>query len=62
MALELPPDVLAASTGAGTGEYAEPSPVPPADPDVERAARLLAAKRPLIYVGGGVLAQAHRPR
>src|SRR6266496_2142432 len=57
VALELPPDVLAASTGAGTGEYAEPSPVPPSDADVERAARLLlAAKRPLIYVGGGVLA------
>jgi len=49
--------VLAASTGAGTGEYAEPSPVLPSDADVERAARLLlAAKRPLIYVGGGLLA------
>ena len=57
VALELPPDVLAASTGAGTGEYAEASPVLPSDADVERAARLLlAAKRPLIYVGGGVLA------
>ena len=57
VALELPPDVLAASTGAGTGEYAEQSPVLPSDADVERAARLLlAAKRPLIYVGGGVLA------
>ena len=29
VALELPPDVLAASTGAGTGEYAQPSPVLP---------------------------------
>ena len=46
VALELPPDVLAASTGAGTGEFAEPSPVPPSEADVERAARLLlAAKR-----------------
>ena len=31
VALELPPDVLAASTDAGTGEYAEPSPVLPSD-------------------------------
>jgi acetolactate synthase-1/2/3 large subunit len=62
VALELPPDVLAARTGAGTGEYAEPSPVLPSDADVERAARLLlAAERPLIYVGGGVLAAGASP-
>jgi acetolactate synthase-1/2/3 large subunit len=59
VALELPPDVLAA-TVSGTVSIpglAEPSPVVPDGAAIERAAALLlAAERPLIYVGGGVLA------
>lgn len=57
VALELPPDVLAATASVSAASYAEPSAVPPPEDGVERAAQLLAAaERPLIYVGGGVLA------
>lgn len=57
VALELPPDVLAASASAAIPPYAEPEPTVPDSADIERAAGLLrSARRPVIYAGGGVLA------
>jgi acetolactate synthase I/II/III large subunit len=59
VALELPPDVLAATAAAPAADPggAMPSLVRPQQAAVEEAARLLlAAERPLIYAGGGVLA------
>jgi acetolactate synthase I/II/III large subunit len=59
VALELPPDVLAATATAPAADPggAMPSLVRPQQAAVEEAARLLlAAERPLIYAGGGVLA------
>jgi acetolactate synthase I/II/III large subunit len=60
VALELPPDVLASTVSTRVGELgssAAPDRVRPPQTDVEDAARLLlAAERPLIYAGGGVLA------
>ncbi|UOQ59574.1 thiamine pyrophosphate-binding protein [Leucobacter rhizosphaerae] len=57
VALEVPPDVLAAFSDAAIAPYVEPAPQLPPAGDIARAAELLAeAKAPLIVVGGGVLA------
>jgi acetolactate synthase-1/2/3 large subunit len=59
VALELPPDVLASTASALGSEpgLAAPALLRPQQADVEEVARLLlAAERPLIYAGGGVLA------
>ncbi|MDR2256247.1 MAG: hypothetical protein LBE25_09655 [Arthrobacter sp.] len=57
VALEVPPDVLEAFTQALPAGTVEPAPLVPSAEGIEAAAaRLLAAQRPLIMVGGGVLA------
>lgn len=57
VALELPPDVLAATSHAQIAARVVERPVELAAVDIERAAALLAgSKRPLIFVGGGVIA------
>jgi len=57
VALELPPDVLAATAVATIPQRVAQRRTEPDPADVERAAGLLAAsKRPVIFVGGGVLA------
>lgn len=57
VALELPPDVLAATADVPIPSVVAGSPVVPDQAEVERVAALLAgARRPLILVGGGVLA------
>ncbi|WP_223691548.1 thiamine pyrophosphate-dependent enzyme [Leifsonia poae] len=57
VALEVPPDVLAAPTNAVVADRVLPSPILPAASDVDAAVALLAAaKRPMIYVGGGAIA------
>ena len=58
VALEVPPDVLAAAAGAaGVEGLVAPAPTAPDQRDIARAAEMLrASKRPLIVVGGGVIA------
>jgi acetolactate synthase I/II/III large subunit len=57
VALELPPDVLAATADAAISERIAAGRTAPDPADVEQVASLLvAAKRPIIYVGGGVRA------
>lgn len=57
VAIELPPDVLAATADVPIPSVVAGSPSVPDQADVERVAALLAAaRRPLILVGGGVLA------
>lgn len=57
VAIEVPPDVLAGFSDAPIEPYVEPAPLSPRPSDIEEAARLLAAsERPMIVVGGGVLA------
>ncbi len=57
VALEVPTDVLSLECELELPEPEAPAPAPAADPElVERAASLLAAaKRPLIFVGGGAV-------
>lgn len=57
VALEVPPDVLAAFSNAEVAAYVEPEPLVPAADALAAAAALLAqAKRPMIVAGGGVVA------
>jgi acetolactate synthase-1/2/3 large subunit len=57
VAIEVPPDVLAATSRAAAAELVAAAPLAPDEHQIrEAAARLLAAKRPMIVVGGGVLA------
>lgn len=57
VALEVPPDVLAATSRTAAAELVAAAPLAPDEGQIrEAAARLLAAKRPMIVVGGGVLA------
>ncbi|MFI8634224.1 thiamine pyrophosphate-dependent enzyme [Microbacterium sp. NPDC077663] len=57
VALEVPPDVLAATTEAAIAARVEPAPTRPDASDIIAAAALLRkAQRPLIVVGGGVIA------
>jgi len=57
VAIEVPPDVLAATSRAAAAELVAAAPLTPDEHQIrEAAARLLAAKRPMIVVGGGVLA------
>ena len=57
VALEVPPDVLAATANAVAAERVAEAPLVPDEQQIrDAAARLLAAKRPMIVVGGGVLA------
>ncbi|WP_431792184.1 thiamine pyrophosphate-dependent enzyme [Microbacterium paraoxydans] len=57
VALEVPPDVLAATSRTAAAELVAAAPLGPDERQIrEAAARLLAAKRPMIVVGGGVLA------
>lgn len=57
VALEVPPDVLAAVSSAAVADRVENAPTLPDEQAVRDAARALAAaKRPLIVVGGGVIA------
>lgn len=57
VAIEVPPDVLAAATRTPVGPPVAPAPTRPDEREVAEAARLLrAARRPLIVVGGGVIA------
>ncbi|MFD7870248.1 thiamine pyrophosphate-dependent enzyme [Microbacterium sp. NPDC059771] len=57
VALEVPPDVLAATSRAVAAERVADAPLVPEEQQIRDAtARLLAAKRPMIVVGGGVLA------
>jgi len=57
VALEVPPDVLAATSAATAATRVEFAPIAPDHSAISDAARLLAAsRRPLIVVGGGVLA------
>lgn len=59
VALELPPDVLAAIATAGQLPLAQALPYVPDTAMIEAAADMLVrSRRPLIYVGGGVLAAA----
>jgi acetolactate synthase I/II/III large subunit len=55
--LEIPPDVLALATEVGLPEAEFPPPATEPDPDqIDQAAQLLAAaKKPLIFVGGGAV-------
>ncbi|NNN30743.1 hypothetical protein HLK59_10275 [Streptomyces sp. S3(2020)] len=62
VALELPPDVLAATAQAAIPGRVAAGPVQPDPKTLAEAARLLrGARRPLIYVGGGVLAADASP-
>lgn len=55
VAVEIPPDVLKAATDAGILPAAEPEPLLPDVALLQDAAELLlAAERPVVYVGGGV--------
>lgn len=57
VALEVPPDVLSATADALIPGRVAPAPLIPAASDIDAAARMLAAaKRPMIVVGGGVIA------
>jgi acetolactate synthase I/II/III large subunit len=57
VALEVPPDVLAATSSAAVAEAVAAAATAPDADAVAEAARLLAAsKRPMIVVGGGVIA------
>ena len=57
VAIEVPPDVLAATSRAAAAELVAAAPLTPDEHQIrEAAARLLAAKRPMIVVGGGALA------
>ena len=57
VALEVPQDVLGAKSGRGVLERIAPAPTVPDEQQIRDAARLLgAARRPLIVVGGGVIA------
>lgn len=57
VAIEVPPDVLAATSRAAAAELVADAPLVPEEQQIrDAAARLLAAKRPMIVVGGGVLA------
>ncbi|MFS0853678.1 thiamine pyrophosphate-dependent enzyme [Microbacterium sp. 179-I 3D4 NHS] len=57
VALEVPPDVLAATSRAAAAEMVAAAPLAPDEQQIrETAARLLGARRPMIVVGGGVLA------
>lgn len=57
VAIEVPPDVLAATSRAAAAEAVAAAPLVPDEQQIRAAAaRLAAAKRPLIVVGGGVLA------
>jgi acetolactate synthase-1/2/3 large subunit len=57
VAIEVPPDVLAATSRAAAAERVAAAPLAPDEQQIRDAAsRLLAAKRPMIVVGGGVLA------
>lgn len=57
VAIEVPPDVLAATSRAAAAELVEAAPLVPDEQQIRAAAaRLLAAKRPMIVVGGGVIA------
>ncbi|MFD5213944.1 thiamine pyrophosphate-dependent enzyme [Microbacterium sp. NPDC058345] len=57
VALEVPPDVLAATSRAAAAEAVAASPLVPDESQIRAAAaRLVAAERPMIVVGGGVLA------
>lgn len=57
VALEVPPDVLTATAEAAIAGLVTPAPIVPDQRDVARAAELLrASRRPMIVVGGGVIA------
>ncbi|MGW8483367.1 thiamine pyrophosphate-dependent enzyme [Microbacterium sp. NPDC055903] len=57
VAIEVPPDVLAATSRIAAAERVAEAPLGPDEQQIrEAAARLIAAKRPMIVVGGGVLA------
>jgi acetolactate synthase-1/2/3 large subunit len=57
VAIEVPPDVLAATSRMAAAEMVDAAPLVPDEQQIrDAAARLLAAERPLIVVGGGVLA------
>ncbi|QNA92148.1 MULTISPECIES: thiamine pyrophosphate-binding protein [unclassified Microbacterium] len=57
VAIEVPPDVLAATSRAAAAERVAAAPLTPDEQQIRAAAaRLVAAKRPMIVVGGGVLA------
>ncbi|MEQ6897191.1 thiamine pyrophosphate-dependent enzyme [Microbacterium sp. KR10-403] len=57
VALEVPPDVLAALGSAAPAGAVAPAPTAPDEGDIRAAAALLrAARKPLIIVGGGVIA------
>ncbi|WP_082492141.1 thiamine pyrophosphate-dependent enzyme [Leifsonia sp. Root4] len=57
VALEVPPDVLSATAEALIPARVAPAPLIPAASDIDAAAHMLtAAKRPMIVVGGGVIA------
>jgi len=62
VALELPPDVLAAMTSAAAAERVPDSPAAPDQDDLTTLARLLdRARRPVLYAGGGVPASGAGP-
>nr|WP_274637644.1 thiamine pyrophosphate-dependent enzyme [Microbacterium bovistercoris] len=57
VALEVPPDTLAAFSAAAPASAIEAAPTAPDEHSIRAAAQLLhAARRPLIVVGGGVIA------
>ncbi|MBT2486411.1 MULTISPECIES: thiamine pyrophosphate-dependent enzyme [unclassified Microbacterium] len=57
VAIEVPPDVLAATSRMAAAEMVADAPLVPDEQQIrDAAARLLAAQRPMIVVGGGVLA------
>lgn len=57
VAIEVPPDVLAATSRAAAAELVAAAPLVPDEQQIrDAAARLRAAERPMIVVGGGVLA------
>ncbi|MBT2494781.1 hypothetical protein J7E45_04105 [Microbacterium sp. ISL-59] len=57
VAIEVPPDVLAATSRMAAAEMVAAAPLVPDEQQIrDAAARLLAARRPMIVVGGGVLA------